>query len=367
MKSSLIKILVCLFTGVLTVSILYGLSDTLTHKRNSFYRYFTTHPVSYNKSIDLKYNSYYFAGTSNDYVYLSNLTAPLHLLKINLATIDTNHYTIKIDDKNPLKFSNSTRVSIFNPHFFITDGIEPRILRGTIGEWSAKRIMYDSMYFNDAKPIGSKSFVLRSISSKTNENILGKESNTKPHVILNDQLLKKQVDGIFCTDGILRYNKNLSKIIYLYHYRNEYLVIDTTLTLLNKGHTIDTNTVAKIKVASITSNQTKTISEPPIVVNKNADAYNNYLFVHSGLMSKNESKKTFQETSVIDIYNILSNTYEFSIYIYPYKKQKLKRFIVTNKYLLGIHNQYLVVYDLNPKWFKDLNTKPKENKDILSR
>ncbi|WP_338356904.1 hypothetical protein [Yeosuana marina] len=367
MKSIFIKIATCIIIGILTVSILYGLSDKLTHQKNSFYRYFPPHPAVYNKAIDLKFNSYYFAGVSRDKVYLSNLTAPLHLLEIDPITADTNHYTIKINDKNPLKFSSSARVSILSPYFYISDGITPRILRGTLGQWTAKRIMYDSAYFNDAKPIGAKSFVLRSISAKTNENILGKEFSVKPHVFLKDKLLEKQGDGIFSADGILRYNKDLSKIIYLYHYRNEYMVIDTSLNLLHKGHTIDTNTIAKVKIASIESNHTKTISEPPVVINKNSYTYGNYLFVHSGLMAKNERKETFQETSVIDVYNIISDTYEFSIYIYPYRKQKLKRFIITDKYLMGIHNEYLVIYDLNPKWFKELKPKSKINQDILSR
>ena len=367
MKSTFIKIATCLIVGIITVSILYGLSDKLTHQQNSFYRYFPPHPAVYDNAIDLKYNSYYFAGVSGDNIYLSSLTAPLHMLKVNPATMDTSHYTIKINDNDPLKFSSSTRVNILSPYFYIADGITPRILRGTLGQWTAKRFMYDSAYFNDAKPIGSKSFTLRTISAKTNENILGKESNIKPHVLLRDHLLEKQVDGIFCTDGMLHYNKELSKIIYLYHYRNQYMVMDTTLNLLYKGRTIDTNTIAKIKTTSIESNHSKTISEPPLVINKNSYTYGNYLFVYSGLMAKNENKDTFNETSVIDVYNITSDTYEFSIYIYPYRKQKLKRFIITDKYLLGIHDQYLVIYNLNPKWFKELIPKNKFDQEILSR
>src|SRR5690606_175360 len=203
MKSTFIKIAACIIVGIITVSILYGLSDKLTHQQNSFYRYFPPHPAVYDNAIDLKYNSYYFAGVSGDNIYLSSLTAPLHMLKVNPATMDTSHYTIKINDNDPLKFSSSTRVNILSPYFYIADGITPRILRGTLGQWTAKRFMYDSAYFNDAKPIGSKSFTLRTISAKTNENILGKESNIKPHVLLRDHLLEKQVDGIFCTDGML--------------------------------------------------------------------------------------------------------------------------------------------------------------------
>ncbi|WP_148044228.1 hypothetical protein [Sinomicrobium pectinilyticum] len=331
--------------SILTVLGLYAVSDKLTHEHNSFHRSFPPHPIIRAGGIDLKYNSYYIAGTDSNRVYLSNLTAPLHLLSVNLPDLDTTHIRLSIEDPENTKFRRNTKVEVLPPYFYITDGVTPRLLRGKIGEWHARRFMYDSAFFSVAIPIGPKSFALRSTSSKTREHVLGKETNKSPHVKLVPGLLEKQVDGIFCTDGMLHYNRELSQLIYLYHYRNQYIVTDTSLNLLYRRNTIDTNSRAKIKTATITSENSKTMATPPLMVNKRSATYGDRLLVHSDLMAKNESKKAFSKASVIDVYHLKRGKYEMSFYIYPYNELKLTNFEITNKNLIALHGQYLVVYN----------------------
>ncbi|MBC9797035.1 hypothetical protein [Sinomicrobium weinanense] len=377
MKNSGITLGLCFVFSVLAVVILYALSDKLTHKHNSFNRFFPPHPVIPVKEIDLNYNSYYFAGTDRDKVYLSNLTAPLHVLEVDLPSLDTIHITIQVENPKAITFSRNTRVSVLPPYFYISDGIAPGLLRGRLGAWHARRFMYDSAYFSDATPIGPKSFILKTMSSTTREYVLGKETDKVPHVKLVPGLLEKQIDGIFCTDGMLHYNKDLSRLIYLYHYRNQYMVMDTSLNLLSYGKTIDTNSRAKIKTASIPSQYSTTLSAPGFMVNKDSYTSGELLFVHSDLMAKNESLETFNKTSVIDVYNIQDHTYKFSFYIYPYEEFKLNQFAVTDRHLIAIHHRHLLVYELHPKWFPDLQSQSAEvhlsgthnnkKKDILSR
>ncbi|WP_428743299.1 hypothetical protein [Tenacibaculum sp.] len=351
MKSTYIKITTCVTVGILTVGVLYEISDRLTHKKNSFHRYFTFHPVSPIRGIDLKYNSYYISGADSNGVYLGNITAPLRLLQLKLPEMDTTRLQLKVEQTEGLKLRKSSILTVRNPYFYITDGVTPKVLRGEIGKWYARSFMYDSAYFSNAVPIGPKSLVIRSLSSDTQEYVLGKETDSLPYVKLVPGILEKQLDGIFCTDGMLHYNAELSKLIYLYYYRNQYIVMDTTLNIVYKGKTIDTNSIAKINPTKIKSKNTKILGSPPLMVNKKSCTAGNVLLVHSNLMAKNEDPKTFGETSVIDVYNLKEGTYAFSFYIDPYKDEKLTDFYLTRNHFIAIHDHYLVLYDLNPKVF----------------
>ncbi|UNY98618.1 hypothetical protein MQE36_16250 [Zhouia spongiae] len=354
MKNVLIKLSVYLFLGITSVIVLYGISHKMTHKKNSFNRLFPPHPVKKMKSFDLKFNSFYFAGTGQHEVYLSNATATLYFLTLRLTPIDTSHVVLSVEHDETKKFASDTRVEVLPPYFYIVDGVTPQLLRGTLGDWKTKKFMYDSVYFSKAIPIGAKSFALRAVSSATKEFVLGKLADNPPHIKLTPGILQKQIDGIFCVDGMLHYNRELDQIIYLYHYRNQYMVMDTILNLLRTGKTIDTNNVAKIQISAPKVGRPRKMSAPPFLVNKQSSTSANLLFVCSNLMAKNEDKKSFKESSVIDVYDLEKDVYEFSFYLPDYKGYKVTDFRVAGNYLVALHNRYLVVYLLEPRRFDNI-------------
>lgn len=78
-------------------------------------------------------------------------------------------------------------------------------------------------------------------------------------------LLQKQFDGIFDTDGSFHFNSQLNKIVYVYLYRNQYIVSSPDLTLDYRGNTIDTVSRAQIKLAKLKNNSNmQTFSKPPL-------------------------------------------------------------------------------------------------------
>lgn len=323
----------------------------LVNKSNNFYRLLPPHPVSPNYSLDLNYNSYYLAGIEANDLLLANSTSPLNMLKIDLTTRDTSHLKIEVQKSPDIRLRKSVKVSVLPPYFFLMDGITPKLLRGKINDLYAQQFMYDSAYFNDITPISPNSFVIKALSSNSQENVLGKEFNTQPYVKLEQQILEKQIDGIFCTDGMLHYNKENNLLVYLYYYRNQYIVLDTTLTIRFKGNTIDTNSIAKIKPISLVYENSKVMAAPPLLVNRKSYSAGNFLLVESNLMAENENVNNFREVSVIDVYNLRDNDYKFSFYIYPFKKQRLSDFMLTENYFIGLHQQYLVIYDLDHSYF----------------
>lgn len=350
MKKTLIYISICFSLSVVTVLTLYALSDKLTHKRNSFHRLFPPHPVTRETVLDLTLNSFYLSGSDNDHIYISNVTAPLFLLQYGVKTKDTTRIPLMAANPGGSYFRANTKVQVVPPHFYLTDGITPKILKGNLKDGSMVTVAIDSTFFSRVIALDTNSFVIRAISTKSQNYVLG--TLREKQLILHPELLEKQIDGIFCTDGILQYNPALESIIYLYHYRNEYLVMDPDLNLRYKGNTIDTNSKAKIKTVSKQTEGESTLASPPFLVNTTSYSFGKYLFVLSNLMAKNEDRESFNESSVIDVYNLEKQTYEFSFYIADFKSNKVTDFVVTKTHLVALHKNLLISYRLEPLQFE---------------
>src|SRR5690606_14246049 len=99
--------------------------------------------------------------------------------------------------------------------------------------------------------LGPASFALRSYSMKSKGYELAKEQTDSPYFAFEYDILEKQIDGLFSVNGMLHYNKELNRVVYLYSYRNQFMVLDTAMRLLYRANTLDTIAHAHIKVAHI--------------------------------------------------------------------------------------------------------------------
>jgi hypothetical protein len=348
---------------VSSIAVVIGLiffSGVLRDRRGSFLRLFPSHPVLEKMSYDIKYNSYYLAGATSNHVYLGNTVSPLHMLILSTAEPDTQHVRLNIEGITDQKFW-SLRVAVDSPYFYAYDGAVPRIYRGQIDDWKAKRFDHDEEFFLDLVPLGPNSFFVKSLSAETKESVLGKIFTDSPYYYFDSSLLERQVDGVFCTDGIMLHNEEFNRLIYVYRYRNQFLLMDTSLHNIGIGNTIDTVTRAKVKVRAIDSGKTKTLAVPPPAVNNTAATYSHWLFVNSHLLAQNEHPKAHAEASVIDVYDLTSRAYLFSFYVRsPTKSQSLIEFVVRNNILISLFIDQVRIYDLNPAFFQT-------NKDNYAR
>jgi hypothetical protein len=340
----------CFIMSVGTVVVLVAMSDSLKNRPGSFVRVFPAHVTNNERVLDIKYNSYYVAGHEKHHVYLGNPTAPLHLLKVAMTLADVEPIELRITDFDRYRF-RSVLVTLDSPYFFISDGTLPGVFRGLVGDWEAHRFTYDSTYFTQFAVVGRQSFALSVV--RFGESVLGKWQAVDPQFIYKGELLQKQGEGIFSTDGLLRYNGELNRLIYVYYYRNQYVCTDSSLNLLYNGRTIDTISHAKIKVDTIRSSNAVTMATPALTVNKHAAVYGQWLFIHSLLMAKNEDEKRFNESSVIDVYNLMAGTYQFSFYLEDFQGAKLKDLEVTDGRVIALFDHYLVLRELNTTYFVD--------------
>jgi hypothetical protein len=342
-----VKLVLTFLLSCIAVIILFLSSEEIMHHQNPFTRRYPHHPVTLTYTLDLKYNSYYFAGAGNGKLYLGNYTVPLYLLSIDnklqqqkiQATLDRNSFAFR-----------SIRMAVRPPFFYIIDGKVPVVFSGRITDWSAKLQEPKPPYFTTAEPIDSSAIVFRSINTTSKNNILGIfNAGVLSKLQMAPQLLQKQIDGVFDTDGMLHYSEEMKKIVYLYSYRNEYIIADKNGKLDYRGNTIDTVSRAQIKVAYLKEKKEQTMTVPTLSVNANSSVYGHLLFVNSNVPGRYEPKKVWNQASVIDVYNLNKKGYLFSFHIYGIDGEKIRDFLVTSTHVYALINTKLVVYQLNEK------------------
>ncbi len=317
-----------------------------------FTRTFAPAPLLSVKSMDLHFNSFYIAGVSNSHIYLGNHTAPFRLLVVDNSLLDSNQIHLKVDSL--LVFPRgSVQLSVDSPDYYILNGIVPFIYKGNLYTHTSIKIPDDSVFFKQAVPIRNNSFIYRSASGKTGQDIIIKKSNMPKNIQVSSEILQKQIDGIFCTDGMLHYSETLSSLVYVYYYRNQYIIADSNLTSIVRGNSIDTTSKAKIKIAEIKSNHSVTMASPPVVVNKYSVVDGKWLFINSGIISDNEDKSYFDSFSVIDVYDLTSQKYRFSFYLPQFEGRHISSFNVLNLKLIVLYDQFLVLYQISPKVFSE--------------
>lgn len=240
--------------------------------------------------------------------------------------------------KDRTKYSNDF-VRIFPPH--AADFKSARQISDTVQFMHDSGVGYEG--YAAARRISNTSVILQSMNFRTKENSLTKSTGGHPHV------LKKQVDGLLCTDGILDYSSELALVVYTYRYRNQYVCLDTNLNLVKFGKTIDTTSVAKISVSELQGKIT--MAKPPLMVNRDARIHGRYLFVYSNLMAANESIDNFRNNSVVDVYDLSDGSYHFSFYIANYHNIKMQQFKVTGSIFTARFGDMVVQYDLPSQYF----------------
>ena len=360
MKSRLLIIGLLMITSIVVILILYQFNTNSISMGGGFERHFKFSKLELSDTLDLQYNSYYLAGASMKKIYLGNKNVPFQLLEVSNTLKESSPIKIKLENP-PLK---STPIIVDSYHFYFRDPISRVVYKGNKNDWRAEIYMDDSTFISTDVPIANGAMVIRT-SGTTHERVLAKKTINPPYLETAPGILEKQVDGIFCVDGMLNYSPVSNMVVYLYYYRNQYICMDTSLNVLYRANTIDTISQAQIKVSEIESQHAWTMAKPPVIVNKSSAIADNLLFVHSGIQADNEDRLLFLNGSVIDVYDLgKSGAYILSFYIPDYKGHLLKSFQIHKDRLVALHDRYLVTYLLDIKYTKD-HTASKDGQYVL--
>lgn len=344
----LFPVRIILITAVFSTTamvVLFLSSEEIMHHQNPFIRRYPQHPIALKNNIDLKFNSYYFAGHANQKMYLGNFTDPLNMVEIDPLSNQRRDIKIVVNSKD--RHYKMVKIVIKGSYFYLIDGNIPFILRGSTADWRITKEFKSCPYFSIAQPIDSSTIAFRTGRGKNAEHVLGVfNPDSIPNKSYNEKLLQKQLDGVFDTDGILLSSENQKAMVYLYYYRNEFLLADKKGNLLSRGHTIDTISKAQIKVAFLKDRGERKMAAPPLVVNESAVICQNLLFVQSRIPGRFEPKKLWKQAEIIDVYNLNNNTYLLSFAIYKSQNKKLQYFYVTTTHLYALVSNELIIYDL---------------------
>lgn len=336
------------FCSVAFVVGLFLISENIIHYHNKLTRRFPHTPILKVYDTDLKLNSYYIVGVDSNKIYLGNTTAPLLITVFDTNLQQTEKKLIDLDRKD-LSFQ-AIKVLVKPPYFFVIDGTVPCVYRGRILDWKAKLIKTGGEYFTTAEAIDSVSIAVRTHSSINGESILGVLNLAKSDkTFLNREILQKQFDGVFDTDGQLLYSPGLKRILYLYAYRNQYTVVDSKLKIDFRGNTIDTITRAQLSIVKIKSKNQRKFDKPPLFVNKSSAVYRNLLFVNSAIPGRYEKDNIWKAASIIDVYNVSGNSYLFSFCIYDIKGEKVRSFFVYDNKLYALIGKQIIRYNLDER------------------
>lgn len=323
---------------------LFSWSESIIHTRNNFIRRYV--PDSYKAfEADLQYNSFYYAGLNRDKLILGNSTAPLLITEFDTLLEKKKQYTLSIDETPDFK---SPSLLVDNDYFALADGVASLIYTGKLSSHTCSKSWSGDVKFSQPQLVSTNTLAFRTIDPGTNESelaVLSIEAGMRSRI--QPGLLEKQIDGIFDVDGRLHFDTDTKKLVYVYHYRNEYIVADSDLKIQWRGNTIDTTSQAKIEVATIESRNEKKFSAPPLMVNKTSGVYGNLLFINSQLIGKYEDIEIWDQASIIDVYDYSNKEYISSFYIYHDKGKKLRNFFVYGNYFYAFIGNKLIAYKLS--------------------
>lgn len=331
--------------GIGIVTLLFVFSEKKMQRNNAFLRRYPHHPANKEAKMDLEYNSYYFAGVTDDSIYLGNHTASLLLLSIDKNLADTLYHKVRIFSNE--RSLNASRYIATDNKLFLLSGQSQVVLQGDISTYKFSPYGLCREPFMNGLFMKKDTFAIRAFDSKRNDNVLGRlVVGDSIATTIFPELIKKQGKSFFSSDGLLLYNQELEKVIYVYYYRNAFVVVNKSFTLDYLGRTIDTVATAQLSVHTNESRNEQKLGGEPLFINRLAATYDNYLFIQSDRIGRYESKKVLKHASIIDVYNLEDQSYAFSFYLYHHNLKKLRGFAVRKHKLYALIDHYLISYNL---------------------
>lgn len=349
-RNSLLRFFILFLGGTATITALYIASEKAMHHENPFIRRFIEGSSYKIGETNLINNTQYFAGTDGSSIYFGDKLAPLYITAYDTTLKTKKHYKIQLEREDfPFR---SVQVRIFPPYFYLMDGTVPVIYSGLISDWKGNLLMRpNGYYFSKAEPTAPNTIVFRAQEAASGENILGTFTfEDSLSVDYAPELLEKQIDGFFDTDGMLLYDSHSKKFVYAYYYRNEFIVANQNLALSYRGNTIDTTTQAKLKVA-VLENGTRKIASPPHTINRLGAISGELLFINSTVIGQYEPEEMWKEASIVDVYDISNGSYLSSLYIYKVDRLKARSIFVVGNNLYALIGHQLHRYRLG-KYFR---------------
>lgn len=323
----------------LGVFFLYLKSENELRRNNNFTRRYVPHALEDEIKLDINYNSFYFAGQDLENIYLGNSTAPLNLTIVKKDLRSFAKFRIPLDTKEN-KFKN-LKVLWKSPYYYIYDGTVPVVYRGNLQNNDVlEQLTLGEMYFDQLNILSDESFVFRSQSSQYKNFVIGSYKNKE--IKLHHEIIGTESKGYIDNDGLLLFDDQTKKPLYLYYYKNEFLVFKefenkNTYVLIGHKQGQKTETVTMPDG----SQKIKNALQQTV---KNASVSNNLLFVNSTHKAAHDGTMQWNKASIIDIYKIDQQYYSGSFLVPNRHGEKVKDMLIADECLYILIGNEIIKY-----------------------
>jgi hypothetical protein len=347
-----LNIAFCFLGSTLLIWLLKISAPGPNQQKNNFIRIFPPHFLQIANTLNLNNARYYIAGQTNHLIYLGNSTDQANLVGIDWLGINKYSFHIQIPNKE-VSFVPDLQVNIDSPYLYINNDITGSVWRRQLANNDELLTELFTSHISNSifLSCSGNSFAIRTFDRNLKQNILAKLSYKSTYLSKWPLLLKNQLEGVFSSDGVLRFEPISGKFVYVYFYCNQFVCLDSNLRLQYRGQTLDTNSHVKIRVAAIPSQDETLIASPGFRENRAACISSDWIFVNSELQADNEEKKIFDQYLVIDVYGLKDGHYHFSFYL-PKETGKISDMAIKDSILVTIQNRSLVFYTLNIREIK---------------
>lgn len=267
------------------------------------------------------------------------------VLDRQLQKQDTMVYGLPVDAD--LLSSNSIFIDSPQVNFFANN--LPALFTGKLNEWNMDSVSLGRMPFTRAVRTSSTEIVLRTLTDNATEQRFQKRSSITGELIQEAPIIGKQQQGGFESDGMLHFDTVSKHLYYLLYFSNQFYCMDTSLTVLYTGQTIDTTGMHPAMLQKNSFNKGEKIAPAisRVTVNQASCLGNGFLFVLSGLKADNEKPAAFNKNNVIDMYRLNDGAYAASFYLPRMNEEKINSIWVSNKGLLVLYKSGIRLYQLN--------------------
>lgn len=318
----------------------------------SFIRVFPPHAAGIANLIDLPASDLYIAGITPTQVYLGSYSNLDEIVTISYVA-DSSKQTgdlqrVPFFRNSGQSISVGTRSVVDSPRYYLLDAIWANVHIGEFGNSKLHSHQLSDRPFTRALPLSSASYIVMAFDSVARNNALMKVSTDQRFARQSVFILKKQLDGQFCTQGSLTYDSVSQSLFFTYRYRNQMIALDTNLRLRYQAKTIDPIDEVQLELDTLITDgiYRVTFKAPPVVVNNLTSVSSPYYYVQSAIQSEHEDPQLARKSSVVDVYEVKTGRYAYSFYLPNYDGISFSDFRVCHNQLVAIYGSKLFVYRL---------------------
>lgn len=341
-------VLYMIATVVCSVSVIFLLKSRGNQNKsnNAFIRKIKNTTLKAVSFFEFSDETFRFSTKPDNNIRLNKYSDRLNLYELDYSFKKLDTVKIKFP---PVFYSEAFNVykDIFGTNVFCTNPYGDILVSDGKNEHTYR---FKTFRFDWFQAISSNTIVVRGRypHNKQNNRSIAKIALQDSAILRKEYPLPDLPNGLFTNDGMLLYDKENAKILYMYYYKGEFLALDTNLNLLYNSKTIDTVRRANIKVKLILDGKERTPTliqtAPPKITNSFITTSKNRIYIKSKLRSDNESQSVFDKNQAIDVYNIENGDYLHSFHIPRYLGKKVTQFQIKDHTLLAIYGKYIVKY-----------------------